>query len=112
MEGSISAWTYNHEIDSPGEYKARGENSGAAHLELGCLQTWAGYDSVRIIAQAIKEAGSTDPEKVRDAMKALKFTNVMGKQVSFDDHNQAGKFVVLQTVKDRKVGVADIVEVR
>ena len=45
-------------------------------------------------------------------MKALKFTNVMGKQVSFDDHNQAGKFVVLQTVKDRKVGVADIVEVR
>jgi len=45
-------------------------------------------------------------------MKALKFTNVMGKQVSFDDHNQAGKFVVLQTVKDRKVTVADIVEVR
>jgi branched-chain amino acid transport system substrate-binding protein len=111
MEGSISAWTYNHEIDSP-ENKAFVEKIRARHNSEPLLQTWAGYDSVRIIAQAIKDAGSTDPIKVRDAMKALKFTNVMGKQVSFDDHNQAGKFVVLQTVKDRKVGVADIVEVR
>ena len=67
---------------------------------------------MRIIAQALKEAGSTDPAKLRDAIKAIKFTNVMGKQIGFDDHNQAGKFVVLQTVKDRKVAVADIVEVR
>jgi hypothetical protein len=36
----------------------------------------------------------------------------MGKVVTFDDHNSAGRFVVLQTVLDKKVGVADIVEVK
>ena len=53
-------------------------------------------------------AGST---AVRDAMKKLTFTTVFGKDVTFDDHNQAGKFVILQTVKNRKVTVADIVAV-
>ena len=36
----------------------------------------------------------------------------MGKDGRFDDHNSAGHFVVLQTVKNKKVGVADIVEVK
>src|SRR6516165_11634370 len=53
MEGSISAWTYNHEIDSP-ENKAFVEKIHARHNSEPLLQTWAGYDSVRIIAQAIK----------------------------------------------------------
>ena len=57
-------------------------------------------------------ANSTDGAKVKDAIKAMKFTNVMGKTVTFDDHNSAGRFVVLQTVIDKKVGVADIVEVK
>jgi len=111
MEGSISAWTYNHEIDTP-ENRAFVEKIRARHNSEPLLQTWAGYDCTRIIAQALKEAGSADSAKLRDAIKAIKFTNVMGKQIGFDDHNQAGKFVVLQTVKDRKVTVADIVEVR
>jgi branched-chain amino acid transport system substrate-binding protein len=111
MEGSISAWTYNYAIDTP-ENKLFVEKIRARHNSEPLLQTWAGYDCTRIIVQALKEAGSTDSAKLRDAIKAIKFTNVMGKQVSFDDHNQAGKFVVLQTVKDRRVTVADIVEVR
>jgi chromatin segregation and condensation protein Rec8/ScpA/Scc1 (kleisin family) len=51
-------------------------------------------------------------DALKDAIKAMKFTNVMGKTVTFDDHNSAGRFVVLQTVIDKKVGVADIVEVK
>jgi branched-chain amino acid transport system substrate-binding protein len=66
---------------------------------------------MRVIAQAIKAAGSTDGPKVKDAIKNLKFTNVMGKEVTFDDHNSAGHYVVLQTVVNKKVGVADIVKV-
>jgi branched-chain amino acid transport system substrate-binding protein len=67
---------------------------------------------MRVLAQAIKEAASTDATKLRDTMKKLKFTPVHGKEVAFDDHNQAGKYVVLQSVKDRKVVVAGIVEVK
>jgi branched-chain amino acid transport system substrate-binding protein len=111
MEGSISAWTYNHEIAAP-ENQAFVAKIKAKHNSTPYLQTWGSYDSMRIIAQAIKEAGSTDPANVRDAMKALRFTTVFGKEVGFDDHNQAGKYVVLQAVSNKKVSVADIVEVK
>ena len=111
MEKSISAWTYNATIDAP-ENKAFVAKIKAKHNSEPYLQTWGAYDSIRVIAQAIKEAGSTDGEKVKNAIKNLKFTTVIGKTVTFDDHNSAGRFVVLQTVVDKKVGVADIVEVK
>ncbi|HYX00948.1 MAG TPA: ABC transporter substrate-binding protein [Reyranella sp.] len=111
MEKSISAWTYNATIDAP-ENKAFVAKVKAKHNSEPYLQTWGAYDSIRVIAQAIKEAGSTDGEKVKNAIKNLKFTTVIGKTVTFDDHNSAGRFVVLQTVVDKKVGVADIVEVK
>lgn len=111
MENSISAWTYNATIDSPSN-KAFVEKIKAKHKSEPYLQTWGGYDAIRVIAMAIKAANSTEGPKVKEAIKNLKFTNVMGKEVWFDDHNSAGRFVVLQTVKNRKVGVADIVEVK
>jgi branched-chain amino acid transport system substrate-binding protein len=111
MEGSINAWTYSQELDSP-QNKAFVGQIKAKHNSTPYLQTWGSYDSIRVLAQAIKEAGSTDATQIRDALKKLKFTPVHGREVAFDDHNQAGKFVVLQTVKDRKVTVADIVEVK
>ncbi len=111
MENSISAWTYNATIDAPSN-KAFVEKIRAKHKSDPYLQTWAGYDTIRVIAEGIKAAGGTEGSKVKDAIKNLKFTNVMGKQVWFDDHNSAGRFVVLQTVKNRKIAVADIVEVK
>lgn len=111
MENSISGWTYNATIDVPSN-KAFVAKIKERHKSEPYLQTWGGYDSIRVIAMAITAAGSTEGPKVKDAIKNLKFTNVMGKQVWFDDHNSAGRFVVLQTVKDRKVAVADIVEVK
>jgi len=111
MENSISAWTYNATIDAPSN-KAFVEKIKAKYKSEPYLQTWGGYDAMRVIAMAIKAANSTDGPKVKDAIKNLKFTNVMGKNVWFDDHNSAGRFVVLQTVKNKKVGVADIVEVK
>jgi hypothetical protein len=32
--------------------------------------------------------------------------------VTFDDHNQAGRYVLIQTVNGRKVQIAEIVDVR
>jgi branched-chain amino acid transport system substrate-binding protein len=111
MEKSISAWTYNAEIDAP-QNKAFVEKIMKRHNSKPYLQTWGGYDGMRVIFEGIKAAGSTDGTKIKDAIKNLTFTNVMGKTVKFDDHNSAGHFVVLQTVVDKKVGVADIVEVK
>jgi branched-chain amino acid transport system substrate-binding protein len=111
MEGSISAWTYSHEIATP-ENQAFVAKIKAKHGATPYLQTWGSYDSMRIIAQAIREAGGADPSKVRDAMKAMKFTTVFGKQLTFDDHNQAGRYVVLQAVRNRAVSIADIVDAK
>jgi len=111
MEGSISAWTYNHEIATP-ENAAFVAKIKTKHNSTPYLQTWGSYDSMRVIAQAIREAGSTDTTAVRDAIKKLKFTTVFGKEVSFDAHNQAGKFVILPRVSGKKVIVADIVEAK
>ena len=111
MEGSISAWTYSHEISAP-QNQAFVAKIKAKYNSVPYLQTWGSYDCLRIIAQAIVLAGDVDPTKVRDAIKGLKFTTVFGKEVTFDEHNQAGKFVVLQAVNNKKITVADLVEVK
>lgn len=111
MDNSISAWVYNATIDDP-QNKAFVAKIEAAHKSLPYLQTWAGYQSIRIIAKAIKDANSTEGPKVMEAMRKVKIGNLMGKTVGFDDHNSMGHYVVLQTVKDKKVAVADIVKVK
>jgi branched-chain amino acid transport system substrate-binding protein len=111
MEKSISAWQYSALADSP-QNKAFAEKIMAKHKSEPYLQTWAGYDCIRVIAQAIKEAGSTDGTKIKDAMKGMSFTNVMGKTVTFDEYNQAGHWVALHTVVNKKVTLADLVQVK
>lgn len=111
MEKSVSAWQYSALADSP-QNKAFAAKIKAKHNSEPYLQTWAGYDCIRVIAQAIKEAGSTDGTKIKDAMKGMSFTNVMGKTVKFDDHNQAGHWVALHTVLNKKVTLAELVEVK
>ena len=65
----------------------------------------AGYDSMRIVAQAIENAGSIDSADIRDAMSKISYVGPQGK-ARFDSTNQliideyivtikGGKFVVL-----------------
>jgi branched-chain amino acid transport system substrate-binding protein len=109
MENSLSAWNYSYEVDAP-ENKAFDAAIFARHKLHPVLQTWAGYDRVRMLAQAIKEAGSAEPAKIRDALAKLSFKTVMGPTVRFDDRNQAGKVIVLQAVKDREIKIVDLVQ--
>jgi branched-chain amino acid transport system substrate-binding protein len=102
MEGSITAWTYSYLVDTPAN-KAFAAEIEKQHKTTPVLQTWAGYDVMRLVLKAIKEAGSTDPTAIRDAIKKIEFTNVMGAPVKFDDHNQAGKVVLIEGVADKKV---------
>jgi len=111
LEKSVSAWQYSPYADSPSN-KAFAEKIRAKYKSEPYLQTWAGYDSIRVLAQAIKDAGSTDGSKIKDAIKAMSFTNVMGKTVKFDEYNQAGHWVALHTVLNKKVTLADLVEVK
>jgi branched-chain amino acid transport system substrate-binding protein len=60
------------------------------------------YDSVLLLADAIKRAGSTDKEAIRKALAETKeFEGVTGK-ISFDEKNEVMKPVILSEVKDGK----------
>jgi branched-chain amino acid transport system substrate-binding protein len=104
MEGSITAWTYSSLVDTP-ENKAFATEIEKQHKTTPVLQTWAGYDVMRLVLKAIKDAGSTDPIAIRDSLKKIEFTNVMGAPVKFDDHNQAGKLVLIEGVADKSVKI-------
>ncbi len=50
MEKSISAWQYSALVDSP-QNKAFAEKIKARHNSEPYLQTWAGYDCIRVLAR-------------------------------------------------------------
>lgn len=108
MEGSVSAWNYSPEVDAP-ENRSFVQKIEQRHRLQPVLQTWSGYDSVRLLAQAIREAGTAEQgAKLRDAIARIRFTIVMGREVTFDERNQAGRIVVIQAVRNRQVTIADL----
>jgi branched-chain amino acid transport system substrate-binding protein len=61
-----------------------------------------GYDSAMLLADAIQRAGSTDGDKLRDALAATKdFPGVTGK-ITIDAQRNATKALVILQVKDGK----------
>ena len=104
MEGSITAWTYSYLIDTPANKTFVAEVE-KRHKTTPVLQTWAGYDAMRLLLKAIGEAGSADPTAIRDAIKKIQFSNVMGAPVKFDDHNQAGKVVLIEGIAEKKLSI-------
>jgi branched-chain amino acid transport system substrate-binding protein len=61
-----------------------------------------GYDSVLILADAIKRAGSTDGSKIRDALAATRdFQGVTGK-MTIDGERNARKPAVILEIKGGK----------
>jgi len=111
MEGSVSAWTYSPDIDNAANKKFVATILDR-HKTVATLQSWAGYDTMRVIAQAIRAAGSDNPERIRDALSKANFTPLHGKQVAFDKNNQAGKVVVIQQVKGKKVNILELYELK
>jgi branched-chain amino acid transport system substrate-binding protein len=111
MDGSITAWTYSAQIDAP-ENKVLVDETKRRFNAVPLLQTWAGYDTMRLAAQAILAANSDEPEKIREALKKIHFRNAIGQDVNFDDHNQGGRAVVIEKVENRAVRVEEVVQVR
>jgi branched-chain amino acid transport system substrate-binding protein len=52
-----------------------------------------GYDGIRLVAEAIRKAGSTDKEKIRAAMQSISYAGVMGAKgmkYAFPEGKRAG----------------------
>jgi len=73
MEDSVSAWTYSPDIDNAANKKFA-NTIFTKYKTQATLQSWAGYDGMQAIGQAIRDAKSDDPVKIRDALAKVKFS--------------------------------------
>src|SRR5262249_33214249 len=69
----------------------------------------AGYDSLYLLAKAIKRANSTNPAEVREAFAKSKYVSVTGSPIRFDERSQATPKLYVAVIKDgRRVIVEDV----
>ena len=61
-----------------------------------------GYDSAIVLADALKRAGSTDGQKVRNALAATKDFPAVTGTITINEHRDATKAAVILQVKDGK----------
>ena len=67
---------------------------------------------MRAYAEAIRLMNGADSEKIREGLTKVKFTMLHGKTVTFDANNQAGKVVVIQSARNKKVDILDLYELK
>ena len=60
-----------------------------------------GYDAVYMMKSAIEKAGSTDKQKVVDALKGIEYDGVTG-YLTFDDHNNPIQAVTVLNIENGK----------
>lgn len=78
------------------------QNYKAKYGAVPDCQAALGYDTVRLLAQAIAKAGSTDPKAIRDAVAGIQdFAGITGK-ISLDANRNASKSAVIQTIGEGK----------
>ena len=69
-----------------------------------------GYDSALVLADAIKRAGSTDTQKIRDALAATKDLQAVTGKITINANRDATKSAVILQVKDGKYKYLETVE--
>jgi branched-chain amino acid transport system substrate-binding protein len=106
MDGCYFTNHFSPEDQSPivkefvGKYR---EKYGSVPDTFGAL----GYDAASILCDAIKRAGSSDSQHIRDALaKTAGFNGVTG-LISFDANRNAAKPVLVIVVRDGKFEVAE-----
>jgi branched-chain amino acid transport system substrate-binding protein len=110
LEGCFYSNHYHVDDPSPAvrefvqKYRAR---FGAVPDSLAAL----GYDSARVLADAIRRAGTTDGPKLRDAIAQTKnFSGVTGNITLGPDRNPIGKKLVVLQIQNGQLALKDVVD--
>ena len=110
LEGCLYSNHYHVDDPSPAvrEFVQKYEERyGAKPDSLAAL----GYDSAKVLADAIKRAGTTDGPKLRDAIAATKgFVGVTGTINLGADRNPIGKKLVVLEIKNGELVLKDSVD--
>ncbi len=104
LDGTTSVQPYDPSVDTPANkafVEAYRKRAGVAPIMVG----FESYEATKILIDAIRRAGSTEPAKVRDALATTKFESMLGSTVEFDDHNLAHNNAIILTITGGKVVV-------
>ena len=65
-----------------------------------------GYDAMGMMATAIDQAGSTDSDKIIEAMKGLEYKGLTG-TTTFDENRNPVREAVITTIEDGQYKVVE-----
>lgn len=107
LDKAVTSYPYSAEVDTP-KNKDFVKKIQVTYNETATYETFAGYEAMHVLADAIKRAGSISPEAIREALKRTKLDSMMGAAIEFDDHNQAHNNAVIVAVEGDRVAVKTI----
>ena len=104
LDGLTTIHPYDVHRPEP-ENMAFVERYQAMFHTLPNLTSWASYEAVRVIAQAVQAAGTAEPGTVRDAIAKGQFKTIFGDTIKFDDHNLAHLDALILGVQNKRIVV-------
>jgi branched-chain amino acid transport system substrate-binding protein len=90
--------TFGYTDKTTDSYKTFLNTYKAEYGDPGAYSTYA-YDSAMAYFMAVKAAGTTEPDKVRQAMLELEFDGA-SKPINYKDNGDSGSNYIIQVVKD------------
>lgn len=104
MNGAVEAAAWLPEVPAPRSQKFVEDYKKANGGEMPNNHAYTHYDTLQLVAQAIRNANSLKGEDIRNALAKIKYDSPMG-VVTFDDHNQAVMPMVLLEITDGKPAI-------
>jgi len=102
LDGTTSVQPYDPSVDTPGN-RAFVEAFKKLHNVPPILVSFEAYEATKVLIDAIRRAGTTNPAAVRDALVTTKLPSILGTTIEFDDHNLAHNNAIILTIKGGKV---------
>ncbi|TNM59718.1 ABC transporter substrate-binding protein [Aliirhizobium smilacinae] len=102
MEGAIQAIFWLPSLQTERSLNFVGNYKKEYGGEEPNNHAYSHWESMHLLAEAIKAAKSSEPEAVRDALKTIKYESAVG-SVQFDDHNQAKLPIILLEIAEGKI---------
>lgn len=104
LDGTTSVQPYDPSISTPGN-KAFVEAFRRKYETAPILVSFEAYETTRVLIDAIRRAGSTNPAAIRDALAKTKFPSILGNVIEFDSNNLAHNNAVILGIRAGKVVV-------
>ncbi|MGE0802155.1 MAG: ABC transporter substrate-binding protein [Lautropia sp.] len=102
LEGAVESTLWIPQWDNPRSRRFVADYQKAYNGESPNFLAYSYWETMHLLAQAIREAGGTKAEALRESLRTIRYQSAMG-PVRFDDHNQANLPMLLLEVSAAKV---------